>query len=57
MFLMYAEAGNPLLPFEQLLGHHLLGVPVLGAAATIVMYGGLSVFRKVWQGRELSQHH
>ena len=38
MFLMYAEEGNPLLIFEQLLGHHLLGVPVLGAVFIGLMY-------------------
>ena len=27
MFLMYAEPGNPLLLFEQYLGHHLWGLP------------------------------
>ena len=39
MFLMYAEAGNPLLLFEERMGHHLWGVPVLGGAAVALMYG------------------
>lgn len=38
MFLMRAEPGNPLLIFEQLWGHHLLGVPVLGTVFIGMMY-------------------
>ena len=38
MFLMRAEEGNPLLLFEQMWGHHLLGVPVLGTVLIGMMY-------------------
>ena len=38
MFLMRAEPGNPLLIFEQMWGHHLLGVPVLGTVFIGMMY-------------------
>lgn len=38
MFLMYAEAGNPLRWFETAFGSHLVGFPVLGAAVVLVMY-------------------
>jgi len=37
MFLMYAEEGSPLLWFEEHLGSHLLGYPVLMAAVLVVM--------------------
>lgn len=37
MFLMYAEAGNPLYWFEVNWGSHLLGFPVLIAAIVLVM--------------------
>ena len=47
MFLMYAEAGNPLLLFEDLMGHHLWGVPVLGGAAVALMYGAYYGFRRL----------
>lgn len=46
MFLMYAEPGNPLLIFEELWGHHLLGVPVLGTVFIGLMYLILYVCRK-----------
>ena len=51
MFLMYAEPGNPLLIFEQLLGHHLLGVPVLGTVFIGLMYVILYVCRKAAANR------
>jgi uncharacterized membrane protein YwaF len=54
MFLMYAEPGNPLLIFEQLLGHHLLGVPVLGTVFIGLMYLILYVRRKA-AGRRVKQ--
>lgn len=38
MFLMYAEAGNPLMWFEKTFGSYLVGFPVLGAAVILVMY-------------------
>lgn len=38
MFLMYAEIGNPLLWFEQNMGSHLIGYPVLLIAVIAVMY-------------------
>ena len=39
MFLMRADAGNPLRLFEQAFGNHLLGYPVLAGAIFAVMYG------------------
>lgn len=47
MFLMSADSGNPLYIFEQLLGNHLYGFPVLIAAILIVMYVPLVIFRKI----------
>ncbi len=38
MFLMEAEAGNPLLIFEKAFGHHLIGYPILLAALVVLMY-------------------
>lgn len=38
MFLMYADKGNPLLLFEQLMGHHLWGLPILGVLLLSIMY-------------------
>ena len=38
MFLMYADAGNPLAIFEDLWGSHLLGFPVIIAGVILVMY-------------------
>lgn len=38
MFLMRADAGNPLALFEQMWGSHLLGFPVIIAAVVVVMY-------------------
>ena len=37
LFLMYPEAGSPLLWFEERWGNHLLGYPVLLAAVAAVM--------------------
>lgn len=47
MFLMSVDEGNPLYIFEQLLGNHLLGFPVLIAGILIVMYVPMVIFRKV----------
>ena len=47
MFLMSADAGNPLYLFEQLWGNHLYGFPVLIAAVLLVMYVPLVIFRKI----------
>ena len=47
MFLMYAEAGNPLLIFEDLFGNHLIGIPVLGAVFIGLMYGILYACRRL----------
>ena len=47
MFLMEADAGNPLALFEQLWGNHLLGFPVLIAAILAVMYLPLELYRKL----------
>ena len=47
MFLMSADAGNPLYVFEQLWGNHLLGFPVLIISVLVVMYVPLVLFRKL----------
>ena len=47
MFLMYAEAGNPLYWFEVNWGSHLLGFPVLIAAVVAVMHLPWIVARKL----------
>lgn len=47
MFLMSADAGNPLYLFEQMWGNHLYGFPVLIAAVLFVMYVPLIIFRKI----------
>ncbi|MBQ8173874.1 MAG: YwaF family protein [Clostridia bacterium] len=39
MFLMYASKGNPLKAFEDLLGNHLYGFPIIFVAVIAVMYG------------------
>lgn len=46
MFLMYAEAGNPLYYFEKALGNHLLGVPVIYAVVLLVLYGPILFINK-----------
>ena len=46
MFLMYAEAGNPLLLFEQLLGHHLLGVPIIEGVVVAILYTPFHLYYK-----------
>lgn len=46
MFLMWADAGNPLYIFEQLWGNHLLGFPVIIIAVLIVMYIPVVIYRK-----------
>ena len=48
MFLMQADDGNPLQLFEQLLGSHLWGFPIIGAAVLSVMY----VPVHLWRGRK-----
>ena len=45
MFLMYAEAGNPLYWFAQNWGSHLLGFPVIIAGVLIVMYLPVELLR------------
>lgn len=45
MFLMSADAGNPLYLFQQMWGSHLLGFPVIIAAVLIVMYVPLIILR------------
>ena len=47
MFLMEAEAGNPLYWFGQNWGNHLFGFPVLIGAVLLVMYGPLELIRKL----------
>jgi len=46
MFLMYAEAGNPLKWFEDVFGWHLLGVPVIEGIVVIILYTPFYLFRK-----------
>ena len=38
MFLMYAKPGNPLYLFEQTMGNHLWGIPILSLALLVMMY-------------------
>ena len=45
MFLMYAEAGNPLIFFEPL-GSHLIGIPVIYAVVVVILYGPFIVLNK-----------
>ena len=47
MFLMSADAGNPLYIFEQLWGNHLYGYPILIAAVLIVMYVPVIIVQKI----------
>ncbi len=46
MFLMYAEAGNPLYWFQSNWGSHLLGFPVLILAVLVVMYAPWYIARR-----------
>lgn len=46
MFLMKAEAGNPLLLFEEWFGFHLIGVPVIESVVILILYGPFYFFRK-----------
>lgn len=46
MFLMRADDGNPLQIFETLLGSHLWGFPIIGAAVLSVMYVPLHWWRR-----------
>ena len=46
MFLMEADKGNPLYAFEQILGNHLVGFPILITAVLIVMYVPVELYRK-----------
>ena len=45
MFLMKADAGNPLLYFEEWFGNHLIGVPVIESAVILVLYGPFYIYR------------
>lgn len=47
MFLMSADAGNPLYFFETLWGNHLLGFPVIITGVLLVMYGPLVLIQKL----------
>ena len=47
MFLMYPEAGTPLCWFEDNLGNHLIGYPVIGIAVVLVMYAPI-----LWKNRK-----
>ena len=46
MFLMSADPGNPLYWFEQSMGSHLWGLPILGGALLLLMYLPLELGRK-----------
>ena len=46
MFLMEPDSGNPLALFEQLLGSHLWGFPILLPVVILVMYIPARIFRK-----------
>lgn len=46
MFLMEPDSGNPLELFEQLLGSHLWGFPILLPVAILVMYIPVLIFKK-----------
>ena len=45
MFLMEPDSGNPLELFEQLLGSHLWGFPILLPLAVLVMYIPIYIFK------------
>ncbi len=47
MFLMYPNPGTPLVWFEQNMGNHFFGFPILISAIVIVMYTGLYGYRKM----------
>ena len=47
MFLMYADPGNPLYFFEQTLGYHWLGFPIIIIGIIVVLYGVPAIFRKL----------
>ncbi len=47
MFLMYPNPGTPLVWFEEHMGNHFLGFPILISAIVVVMYTGLYVYRKL----------
>lgn len=47
MFLMYAEPGNPLYFFEQTLGYHWLGFPIIVFCIIVVMYVVPAIYRKL----------
>ena len=46
MFIMEADANNPLYVFEQMWGNHLLGLPVIITAIVIVMYAPIVLKNK-----------
>lgn len=47
MFLMKAEAGNPLLYFEDWFGCHLIGVPIIESVVVLVLYGPFYMVRNL----------
>ncbi len=46
MFLMKAEAGNPLKIFEDIFGSHLVGFPIILAACLLIMYTPWEIARQ-----------
>jgi len=54
MFLMYPEAGTPLCWFEDHLGNHLIGYPVIGSVVVLVMYAPILWKNKKQRPAEVS---
>lgn len=46
MFLMYAEKGNPLYIFEQAVGNHLIGIPVILVPLFAVAFAPWEIYRR-----------
>ncbi|MBO5114858.1 MAG: hypothetical protein J6C02_01790 [Peptococcaceae bacterium] len=44
---MYPIAGTPLVWFEEHMGNHFWGFPILITAIVAVMYSGLYLYRKI----------
>ncbi len=47
MFLMYPNPGTPLVWFEEHMGNHFWGFPILVSAIIVAMYSGLYAYRKI----------
>ena len=55
MFLMGVDKGNPLLFFEENLGFHLLGVPILESIIIFILYTPFHVYRAMKSKNHLNQ--